>query len=112
MLWLDHGAPRVAFLHSFILLVFPYLGLVIGGRKGEWLEPASVALDLEARRISVEIPMGFTDMLSQAPELALEWRMTTREIFTTYFARGYRAMEFFLDRAGRKGTYLLVKDGR
>src|SRR3954470_22446057 len=40
LLWLDHGAPRVAFLHSFILLVFPYLGLVIGGRKGEWLEPA------------------------------------------------------------------------
>ena len=56
--------------------------------------------------------MGFTDMLSQAPELPLEWRMTTREIFTTYFARGYRAMDFFLDRAGRKGTYLLVKDGR
>ena len=36
----DHGDQRVAFLHSFILLVFPYLGLIIGGRKGEWLEPA------------------------------------------------------------------------
>src|ERR1051325_8665356 len=40
MFWVDHGDQRVAFLHSFILLVFPYLGLVIGGRKGEWLEPA------------------------------------------------------------------------
>jgi uncharacterized protein YacL len=38
--WADHGDPRVAFLHSFILLLFPYLGLIIGGRKGEWLEPA------------------------------------------------------------------------
>lgn len=37
--WADHGDQRVAFLHSFILLLFPYLGLVIGGRKGEWLEP-------------------------------------------------------------------------
>ena len=27
------------FLHSVILLALPYLGLVIGGRKGEWLEP-------------------------------------------------------------------------
>ena len=40
MFWVDHGDQRVAFLHSFILLGFPYLGLVIGGRKGEWLEPA------------------------------------------------------------------------
>src|SRR6187401_3482401 len=40
MFWVDHGDPHVAFLHSFILLAFPYLGLVIGGRKGEWLEPA------------------------------------------------------------------------
>ena len=40
LFWIDHGDQRVAFLHSFILLVFPYLGLVIGGRKGEWLEPA------------------------------------------------------------------------
>ena len=40
LFWIDHGDQRVAFLHSFILLVFPYLGLVVGGRKGEWLEPA------------------------------------------------------------------------
>src|SRR5207237_7579068 len=28
------------FLHSFTLLVLPYLGLVLGGRHGEWLEPS------------------------------------------------------------------------
>ena len=43
--------------------------------------------------------MGFTEMLSKAPDLALAWRLVTREIFTTYFARGYRAVEFFLDRS-------------
>jgi uncharacterized protein YacL len=40
LFWADHGVAKVAFLHSFILLVFPYLGLILGGRKGEWLEPA------------------------------------------------------------------------
>ena len=71
---------------------------------GEWLEPTSVDLSLEARRISVEIPTGFTEMLASAPDLALEWRMATRRLFTT-FARAYRAVEFFLNReAGRVHT--------
>jgi predicted GNAT superfamily acetyltransferase len=77
---------------------------------GEWLAPAAVDLSLDARRISVEIPTGFSEMLSAAPDLALEWRMTTRELFTTYFSRGYQAVEFFLDREARKGTYLLVRN--
>ena len=38
--WADPGDERVAFLHSFVLLLLPYLGLVVGGRKGEWLEPS------------------------------------------------------------------------
>ena len=76
---------------------------------GEWLEPAGVDLSLDAKRISIEIPTGFTQMLSGAPDLALEWRMTSRGLFTSYFARGYRAVEFFLDRPSRKGAYLLVK---
>jgi uncharacterized protein YacL len=40
LFWADAGDRRIQFLHTFILLVLPYLGLVIGGRKGEWLEPA------------------------------------------------------------------------
>jgi uncharacterized protein YacL len=39
LFWANHSDPRVVFLHSFILLVFPYLGIVMGARKGEWLEP-------------------------------------------------------------------------
>ena len=52
--------------------------------------------------------MGFTEMLARNPELALAWRICTRAIFTTYFDRGYRAVEFFLDRPRRRGRYLLV----
>lgn len=40
LFWADPGDARVAFLHTFVLLLLPYLGLVVGGRKGEWLEPA------------------------------------------------------------------------
>ena len=40
LFWIDHRDERVAFLHSFILLLFPYFGLVVGARKGEWLEPS------------------------------------------------------------------------
>jgi chorismate synthase len=77
---------------------------------GEWLEPAAIDLALEARRVSVTIPIGFSRMLSESPDLAMEWRMATRGVFTSYFARGYRAVEFFLDREARKGTYLLIRN--
>src|SRR4051795_1014474 len=43
LFWANTGDRRVVFLHSFILLVFPYLGIVMGARKGEWLEPQRLA---------------------------------------------------------------------
>ena len=51
----DQQDPRVVFLHSFILLIFPYLGLIIGGRKGsapgELQLPHGVAVDSQGRVI-------------------------------------------------------------
>src|SRR5438270_1812883 len=43
LFWADTGDRRVAFLHSFVLIVLPYLGLMLGGKHGEWLEPARLA---------------------------------------------------------------------
>ena len=63
-----------------------------------------------ARRLLVHIPMGFTEMLARNPELALAWRVCTRAIFTTYFARGYKAVDFMLDRTVRRGRYLLTRN--
>jgi uncharacterized protein YacL len=40
LFWTDSGDRRVEFLHSFVLIVLPYLGLVFGGHHGEWLEPS------------------------------------------------------------------------
>ena len=39
LFWANTGDSRVVFLHSLILLVLPYIGLVLGGKSGEWLEP-------------------------------------------------------------------------
>ncbi len=77
---------------------------------GEWLQPGEPALDTgEDRRVMVEIPMGFTEMQLRRPDLALEWRLKTRQIFYTYFSRGYRAVDFFLAREARRGQYLLAR---
>jgi uncharacterized protein YacL len=38
--WTDETDGRVAFLRSTVLLVLPYMGTIMGARKGEWLEPA------------------------------------------------------------------------
>ncbi len=70
---------------------------------------SDVKLDLEGRRLAVHIPMGFTGMLGEAPGLALEWRFATRAIFTMYFKRGYKAVDFILDRSTHRGTYLLAR---
>jgi predicted GNAT superfamily acetyltransferase len=75
---------------------------------GDFHQCADVNFGVDGRRVMVEIPTGFTDMLARAPELALSWRMATRQIFTTYFSRGYKAVDFLLDRPGRVGAYLLV----
>jgi len=79
-------------------------------RAGEWQVCSAIDLEIDESRVAVEIPMGFTEMLANAPDLALEWRMDTRRIFTSYFARGFHAVDFFVDRAGHKGFYLLVRE--
>jgi predicted GNAT superfamily acetyltransferase len=65
---------------------------------GQWTRTTAGDLSIEGRRVWVEIPASFTEMQQQAPDLALEWRHHTREMFETYFARGYRAVDFELSR--------------
>src|SRR6476620_4654659 len=42
MYWANLSDGKVVFLHSMILLALPYLGLVLGARRGEWFEPANL----------------------------------------------------------------------
>jgi uncharacterized protein YacL len=43
LFWANTSDGNVQFFHSLVILVLPYLGLVTGARKGEWLEPAKLA---------------------------------------------------------------------
>jgi uncharacterized protein YacL len=40
LFWTNSADPRIEFLNLFLLIALPYLGLVMGARRGEWLEPA------------------------------------------------------------------------
>ena len=48
--WTETRNTQVQMLHGLIIVVLPYLGLMLGARKGEWLEPAKlVSLFKDAR---------------------------------------------------------------
>jgi predicted GNAT superfamily acetyltransferase len=74
-----------------------------------WPSPGTANLDVNEPRVLVEIPAGFTEMLVRDPALALAWRLHTRDIFRSYLARGYRAVDFFLTVEARRGHYLLAR---
>jgi predicted GNAT superfamily acetyltransferase len=76
---------------------------------GAWRKNAAVDVSREERRVWIEIPTGFTEMQQQAPDRALQWRMDVRRMFETYFGRGYRAVDFVLQREQGFGRYLLAR---
>ncbi len=76
-------------------------------RQGGWLACANVDLGRREPRLQVEIPVGFTEMQVEQPGRARDWRDATRAIFQSYFAAGYRAVAFSLEREAGRGRYLL-----
>lgn len=76
---------------------------------GDWREVKTIDLTVSERRLWIEIPTGFTQMQQQSPERALQWRLHVRQMFQAYFAKGYRAVDFVLQREAGFGRYLLAK---
>ena len=72
------------------------------------LSPARADLSVDARRLLVEVPGGFSGMLAEDLPLAWAWRLHIREILQAYLRRGYRAVDFFLSPDAQRGQYLLV----
>jgi predicted GNAT superfamily acetyltransferase len=75
---------------------------------GAWLAPGQADLTLDARRLLIEIPVGYAEMQQENPSLALDWRMASRAMFQHYLSRGYRVVDFFLSRDSGRGHYLLA----
>jgi predicted GNAT superfamily acetyltransferase len=87
----------------------PVVNLTVEG--GRFARPGAADLASDAPRVWLSIPIGFTEMQREAAELAVEWRLHTRGLFQAYFSRGYRAVDFALDRTRECGRYLLAREG-
>src|SRR5262245_24787073 len=89
LFWADTESPKVRFVHGLIILVLPYLGLVLGARRGEWLEPAKfLSLFRDARpqkryrildtsviidgRVADIVETGFLDGTLVVPQFVLK----------------------------------------
>lgn len=75
---------------------------------GGWLACERYDLSCTEPRVAIEIPTSFTAMQREATAVAAGWRTATRALFSTYFERGYRAVDFTLDRAAGRGWYVLT----
>jgi predicted GNAT superfamily acetyltransferase len=77
---------------------------------GNWRANTAIDLGITERRLWIEIPTGFTEMQKAVPDRALAWRLELRQLFETYLAKGYRAVDFALQREAGFGRYLLARD--
>jgi predicted GNAT superfamily acetyltransferase len=102
----DHS--RVMTARSADILSAP-ASIEVVERDG-WMQVGAVTTALEPRRLLLPIPPRFLEMQQQATEVALAWRLAVREVMTDAFARGYRAVDFFLNRETGGGAYLFARD--
>ena len=87
--WTETRNTQIQMLHGLIIVVLPYLGLMLGARKGEWLEPAKlVSLFKDARpqkrfkildtsviidgRVAEIVETGFLDGTLIVPQFVLK----------------------------------------
>jgi len=82
--------------------------VLVGIRRGDTLAP-DIAPDLDQPVVRVEVPTTFSDIKTRAPELALSWRMASREVFQHYFGIGYQAVDFVSTRGAAIGSYMLQR---
>lgn len=73
------------------------------------LTPGTLRLEAEAPLVQVEIPSDYQSIKATDSDLALAWRLATREIFEFYFARGYSVIDFCsrLVEETRRSFYIL-----
>ncbi len=64
------------------------------GMKDGFLHCENVFLDCDEADLLVEIPGDIASIMAGRVELALDWRMKTRQLFQNYFSRGYTVTDF------------------
>lgn len=82
------------------------------------IAPGEPVLHLHDPVVRVQIPTALVQLKERAPQLAVAWRMVTRQVFLHYFPRGYAAVDFVVEdrdglprtemaRGERAGYYIL-----
>jgi uncharacterized protein YacL len=128
LFWADNGDRRVEFLHSFILIVLPYLGLVLGGKHGEWLEPARLISLFRAAgpqrrykildtsviidgRIADVCETGFVDGTLVIPQFVLkELQLVADSADSLKRNRGRRGLDILQKIQKMSGVEVLISD--
>jgi uncharacterized protein YacL len=128
LFWANAGDRRVVFLHSFILLLLPYLGIVIGARNGRWLEPARlVTLFREAApqrrhkildtsvvidgRIADVCDTGFLEGTLVVPQFVLkELQLVADSADSLKRNRGRRGMDILQKIQKMSGVEVVISD--
>src|SRR5262245_50660753 len=128
LFWANNGDRKVEFLHSFVLLVLPYLGLVLGARHGEWLEPARLITLFRAAapqrrykildtsviidgRIADVCETGFIDGTLVVPQFVLkELQLVADSADSTKRNRGRRGLDILQRVQKMSGVNVTISD--
>jgi uncharacterized protein YacL len=128
LFWADSGDRQVEFLHGFLLIVLPYLGLVLGAKNGEWLEPSRLvglfrAVGPERRykvldtsviidgRIADVCETGFIDGTLVIPQFVLkELQLVADSADTLKRNRGRRGLDILQKIQKMSGVEVMISD--
>lgn len=86
--------------------------IATGHTSGGFLTPGLLTLDADPPVLQVEIPANYQAIRAAEPALALEWRLTLRQVFEACFAAGYTVVDFVSHQAksDRRSFYVLRAD--
>jgi uncharacterized protein YacL len=128
LFWADTASNQVRFLHGLTVVVLPYLGLMFGIRKGEWLEPSKfVSLFQDARpqkryrildtsviidgRIADIVETGFLDGTLVVPQFVLkELQMVADSSDALKRNRGRRGLDILHRIQKMSGVDVLISE--
>jgi len=128
LFWADTASNQVRFLHGLTVVVLPYLGLMFGIRKGEWLEPSKFAsLFQDARpqkryrildtsviidgRIADIVETGFLDGTLVVPQFVLkELQMVADSSDALKRNRGRRGLDILHRIQKMSGVEVLISE--
>lgn len=128
LFWADSTDSKVQFFHSLVTLILPYLGLVVGARKGEWLEPAKLfSLFKDARparrhrildtsviidgRVAEIVAAGFLDGTLVVPQFVLKELQSVADSSDALRRnRGRRGLDILHRIQKMSGVEVLISD--